>query len=462
MVQKRQIKIVIFVALLCLTLLWVANRSNVKKTQLNVEESASQELSNQANSDEPALLIRDASLNRKLAERFRLTVDYIEKGQDERAIAELNEIIRAQPTAIEPYINLASIYARSSQIDQASETLITAIDVNKNTATLFHSLQKIYAAQAALAYQRALAIDVVNDQDLAVTLPLIDTLMVDQPNITEQDLIANNEDLQKKLGDNVIELNHLRQNLAQALKEKNELVESLNQQAESSGSVLSEIGSDTLASNTLAFSSQDDQSQLEVGELKKQHEQQINELKTQFDMEVLALKRQLDLQTAMLAEVELNSKEPSLVEPSLSVDEVLDVKQPEVVTLVSTEFSDDGVGEQDSIAAIELVKEWARSWASQDVDTYVSYYADNFRPSSGLSYEKWRQQRQTQLTNKSFIEIVVSDFVVEQRGEQFAVTFSQHYKSNDIDNTITKRLVFKKKARDWSQAKIVKESLVSS
>ena len=132
------------------------------------------------------------------------------------------------------------------------------------------------------------------------------------------------------------------------------------------------------------------------------------------------------------------------------------------MTLVSTEFSDDGVGEQDSIAAIELVKEWARSWASQDVDTYVSYYADNFRPSSGLSYEKWRQQRQTQLTNKSFIEIVVSDFVVEQRGEQFAVTFSQHYKSNDIDNTITKRLVFNKKARDWSQAKIVKESLVSS
>ena len=452
--QKRQIKIVIFVALLCLTLLWAANRSTDKASIASADGSSNQSSdivqSNQASSKSSALLVRDAALNNKLAERFRLTVDFIEKGQDERAIAELNEIIRAQPNAIEPYINLASIYAKSKQIDKASETLIAAIEVNKNTAILFIGLQKVYAAQAALAYQRALAVDTPSDDELVVSLPLIDTLMVDQPNNTEQDLITDNAGLQKQLDDHVVELNLLRQNLAQALKDKNELVESSNQYIDNND--LPAVGSDAL--NVL---SQEESVPLEIGELKKQHEQQINELKTQFDRQVLALQRQVDLQAAMLAEVELNSNEPAS-----SVDEALEVKEPELVTLVPSSFSASEVEEQDSIVAIDLVKAWARSWASQDVDTYVSHYEDNFRPSSGLSNEKWREQRLTQLTNKSFINIVVSDFVVEERGEQFAVTFSQHYKANDIDNTITKRLVFKKKSSDWSKAKIVQESLISS
>jgi len=461
MTQKRSIIIVIFASLLCLVLLWGVNRSSDDAEQRGLNANPEQNLSEKTG-DTSALLIRDASLNEKLAERFRLTVGFIEKGQNERAIAELNEIIRQQPNAIEPYINLAAVYAKSNDIDRASKTLIKAIDVNKNTSVLFKGLQKVYAAQAALAYQSALEVNVVND-DLAVSLPVIDSLMIDKPNNVEQGLISTNEGLQQQLDDNVAEMKALRQSLAQALKEKNELVVS-SPVVEGAGSA--EVDNE---SAELLFQQK---AQLEIDELKKEHAEQLNELQTQFDTQVLALQRQIDLQTAMLVEVDLK---PGEVAPASSVDEVLDtkevavnteepvVKQPELVQVISPEASDNSdVEDQKNNTAINLVKAWARSWAAQDVDTYVSHYEANFRPNSGLSNQKWREQRQVRLTNKSFINVNVDDFVVEEQGDQFSVTFSQHYKSNNVDDTITKRLVFKKKSDDWSQAKIVQEQVVSS
>jgi len=436
MTQKRSIIIVIFASLLCLVLLLSVNRSDDDAEQRGLNASSEQNLSGKTGDDTSALLIRDASLNEKLAERFRLTVGFIEKGQNERAIAELNEIIRQQPNAIEPYINLAAVYAKSNDIDRASKTLIKAIDVNKNTSVLFKGLQKVYAAQAALAYQSALEVNVVND-DLAVSLPVIDSLMIDKPNNVEQDLISINEGLQEQLDDNVAEMKTLRQSLAQALKEKNELVVS-SPVVEGAGSV--EVDNESAG---LLFQQK---AQLEIDELKKEHEQQLNELQTQFDTQVLALQRQIDLQTAMLVEVDLK---PSEVASASSVDVVLDakkevavnteepvIKQPELVQVISSEEASDNsdVEDQKNNTAINLVKAWARSWAAQDVDTYVSHYEANFRPNSGLSNQKWREQRQVRLTNKSFINVNVDDFVVEEQGDQFSVTFSQHYKSNNVDD----------------------------
>ena len=140
MTQQRSTTIIIFIALLSVFCLWLIFGSGKTGVSANTLASYDQtEVVNdpQFTNESSALLIRDNSLNEKLAERFRLTVEYIEKGQNERAIAELNEIIRQQPTAIEPYINLASVYANSNEFELASETLKKAIGVNQNTSILF-------------------------------------------------------------------------------------------------------------------------------------------------------------------------------------------------------------------------------------------------------------------------------------------------------------------------------------
>ena len=132
--------------------------------------------------------------------------------------------IRDRPYAIEPYINLASLYARSNDIDQASETLKKAIEVNENTAVLFESLQSLYAAQAALAYQRALEINTIDDQSLAVNLPTINTLQIDKPRAAEVVLQEKNNQLTLEV-ENVREELVAWQNRFQGIeKEKDELL----------------------------------------------------------------------------------------------------------------------------------------------------------------------------------------------------------------------------------------------
>jgi len=117
--------------------------------------------------------------------------------------------------------------------------------------------------------------------------------------------------------------------------------------------------------------------------------------------------------------------------------------------------------QQTTQQAIALVESWARAWSAQDVDAYVEHYASNYSSSSSLSRAQWLEQRQIRLTNKEFINVSLQDFSVKDLGQQFSVTFRQHYQSNTVDDTVTKRLIFNKTGNDWSSAKIVNERLIS-
>ena len=112
--------------------------------------------------------------------------------------------------------------------------------------------------------------------------------------------------------------------------------------------------------------------------------------------------------------------------------------------------------------AISAVQRWAAAWSSQDVQSYVSNYVNNYVPGgSDISHSEWVSQRQDRLGNKKFIDVKVSRFKVEDLGQRFSVSFSQNYKSNTINDTITKQLIFVKGSDDWSNAKIVTENVVS-
>jgi len=112
--------------------------------------------------------------------------------------------------------------------------------------------------------------------------------------------------------------------------------------------------------------------------------------------------------------------------------------------------------------AIERVQSWARSWAAQDVDAYVAHYREDYTPGTTISRQQWLEQRRVRLTNKTFIEVDVREFTVRDLGDQYSVTFTQHYRSNTVDDIIRKRLIFEKRDDDWTSAKIVSERRVAS
>ena len=531
-----------------------------------------------------SLVVKDLVLDEALAKRFHATTQLIEQGNKELAISELNEIIRLQPNAIEPYINLAALYAKTQDVEQASETLKKAIRVHENTSVLFDSLQKVYAAQASLAYQRALEIKTIEDDSLAINLPVIDTITVNKPSDAElelrqqiadgakridaleqnldglskekESLVALNTQLKSQVDDSIdpesfallqaqiasLKSTHA-ERLAQLELQSETEVSVLKKQIDQNAQTIASLGKADSEASQLALEvtelkkqidqktsviasleqnnvetsdAQKRQSELEISELKKQLDQQAstilalkktNSESSQTVLEISALKKQLDQQNSTILALKKDSSASSqLSEENLALKQQLaeqastiallekaNAEASQLALLASAKATENTVAQIDAQLtessssqasegslpaegslladgsktsgdekAIALVRAWASSWAAQDVAAYIDYYQDGYRPSNGLSNKQWREQRQVRLTNKSYINVDVSNFTVKDLGAEFSVKFLQHYKSNNVDDKIFKTLVFAKNSDDWAQAKIIQEQVTTN
>ena len=93
---------------------------------------------------------------------------------------------------------------------------------------------------------------------------------------------------------------------------------------------------------------------------------------------------------------------------------------------------------------------WAQAWSSQDVNLYLSFYADNFVPVKGTSRNAWAAQRRARLSRPKFVEIGVSDPLVEMRGvDRAQLTFTQEYRSDTYRDRVRKRLQLAWTGSDW-------------
>jgi len=438
MMQKLSIKMIAPAVLLCAVWLWYAMSSDTVPEAVSSAHAQSGTVNVNNNAEVSGLLFSDAGLNDELATKFQTAVRLIEQQENQAAITQLNEIIKKQPHAIEPYINLASLYAKSNNIDQASETLKKAIKANSNTAVLFESLQSLYAAQASLAYQRALEIDTIDDESLAVNLPVIKTLMVDKPDEAELALREHNRELLLQAAKNEEAFDELQSKFRDSNQEKAALLSSNAKLRSANQQQTALIGtqSDVESELTIKLKTELQQAEQKIAVLERQHAEKITALQNESNRKIAVLQFQVD-------------------QASISSTVIASVENPAAQNETANRTKADNTS-----IAIDLVRAWARSWAEQDVPAYISFYENQFRPSNGLSNKQWRDQRKVRLTNKSYIKVDVSNFKVEDRDTQFRVTFSQHYRSNNVDDRITKRLIFNKKNEDWSKAKITSEQVI--
>ncbi len=103
----------------------------------------------------------------------------------------------------------------------------------------------------------------------------------------------------------------------------------------------------------------------------------------------------------------------------------------------------------------DRVHAWAKAWSAQDVDAYLSFYSDRFRPGRGVSRKAWRVQRRTRVGRPAFIEVDVDDIEVELDGADRArARFEQTYRSNRLESTVEKTLDL---ALDDGEWRIVRE-----
>lgn len=391
----------------------------------------------------------DAASLRQLKNGLSRARQAINDDAPQTAINVLDALIEQHPQYVEPYINLASVYAANGQLPKARQTLIQGLNANKHYATLFTNLQKIHGALAANAYHAALAekddtitkvelplIDSIDDSYLAVDVNETITLQQlesykEQLGTTHRDLVQTNAKLMEKN-------NKLKTLEAQLVKITNSNLE-LQQKLQAS----------LVTANANARQSRSAQTQTRALQSQLVNaKQRIKTMQNQHKSELTALQQRLQQQPG-------------------TEDLFADQNQGRAATSQAAAKQDQpdsaavSVSAQTQQLAIDLVKSWAEAWSGQRVDDYIAHYADHYSPpGANMDHATWAKQRRVRLTNKAFIEVDVTEFDVQWADKQLVVTFYQHYRSDTIDDKIRKQLLLATDANNRKGAKIVSERVL--
>lgn len=101
-------------------------------------------------------------------------------------------------------------------------------------------------------------------------------------------------------------------------------------------------------------------------------------------------------------------------------------------------------------AVIARLEEWAAAWARQDVEDYLSFYAEDFTPSGRLGRSTWEAQRDQRLSAPEWIVVRLNDFEVREMGPgRVQVDFTQIYRSDRFNDRTRKRLVLVSREGEW-------------
>jgi tetratricopeptide (TPR) repeat protein len=94
--------------------------------------------------------------------RFLKALILVRQNQSDAAITLFTGLTKDYPNLPEPYNNLAVLYAARGDYEKAREALLEAIRTHPSYATAHENLGDLYAKMAAVAYDRALALDQQN------------------------------------------------------------------------------------------------------------------------------------------------------------------------------------------------------------------------------------------------------------------------------------------------------------
>ncbi len=118
----------------------------------------------------------------------------------------------------------------------------------------------------------------------------------------------------------------------------------------------------------------------------------------------------------------------------------------------------DAGGDATSAEIERIVTDWAGAWSAQNVDRYLSYYADKFMPPLGKSVGVWRAERRRRLVAPSYIRVAVRHLqIFVFTPNRAKATFLQEYQSDYYTDSTRKLLKLERLGGEW---KIVREVTV--
>ena len=90
---------------------------------------------------------------------------------------------------------------------------------------------------------------------------------------------------------------------------------------------------------------------------------------------------------------------------------------------------------------LKTINGWAQAWSKRDVNSYLSYYARDFRTPGGESRGDWEKTRRARIDGAKSIAVGIESPKVTMKGpQQASVTFRQTYRSDKLKTRSRKTL----------------------
>ncbi len=101
---------------------------------------------------------------------------------------------------------------------------------------------------------------------------------------------------------------------------------------------------------------------------------------------------------------------------------------------------------------------WLKAWTKQDVNSYLSFYSDQFKDSKH-ELAKWQKSRKRALEKNNNLSIEASNVQISESLNKIKLSFTQQFKSDTHSDVGVKELVWIKSGGNW---KILKETWINS
>ena len=106
----------------------------------------------------------------------------------------------------------------------------------------------------------------------------------------------------------------------------------------------------------------------------------------------------------------------------------------------------------------DFLRQWVRAWGEGDIEAYLQMYSSIRSPREDLDRHAWEQHRRARIGPEKKIEL---DLKLESMGLEdsgiFDVIFMQHYRSENYQDRVRKRLFL---VREAGELKIWKEEVL--
>jgi tetratricopeptide (TPR) repeat protein len=106
--------------------------------------------------------------------------------------------------------------------------------------------------------------------------------------------------------------------------------------------------------------------------------------------------------------------------------------------------------EGDGAAVLQTVLAWASAWSNQKVESYLAFYAQDFKTPKGEAREQWEAARRQRISAPKKIDVAIEFPKVVLKGANDAViNFRQVYRSDSLKVSSNKTLIMVRRDGRW-------------